>query len=209
MIEKLEILVNGKWSELDLFKPSGITIKFESPILKGYDSITSDKSYSFQLPLTNKNRLAFGIADDVRVENNLSAKYECAYSVDGVRTKGKSYLYLSGANGTLSANIVINILDELVRMKDDRKKINELEVKEDDDFEYDITMYSARPRLLGQVVGQMYFEEEDNQSQNISDYDDDFDEDYDNGYEQIDANIPDYEGFDDNVPDYDAPDYDY
>lgn len=205
MIETLEIYKDNLWHELDLLKPSGITIKFESPILKGFDTLTSDKSYSFTLPLTSKNALALGLSSDIRVEDNFSERYECRYSFNGYSPKGKAYLYLSGVDGSLQANITFNILNELVSMKEDGKLLNEIKVKEEEDLEYSIDEYSTIPRLLGQVVGQMAFEQTDSQQQDgyYSDYETEFNENYNNGYEEIDGDVPEYEG-----PEYDAPDYD-
>ena len=204
MIEKLVILSGSNWKELDLLKPSGITIKFESPIIKGYDSLTSDKTYSFEIPLTSKNVEAFGLVADIRIEDNFSAKYECKYSIDGISPKGKSFLYLSGKDGSLKANITFNIFDELVRIKEDDKSLRELDIKIEDDLEYKINEQTIAPYPLGQTVGFIGFDIDTDSSSLDYKYnhvDSDFEENW-NNQEEYEPDIPDYD-------EQDGPDYDY
>lgn len=206
MIETLEIYKDNQWHELDLLKPSGITIKFESPIIKGFDALTSDKSYSFTLPMTSKNALALGLSSDIRIEDNFSEKYECRYSFNGYSPKGKAYLYLSGVEGSLQANITFNIYTKLQEIKDADVKINELDEIGTTSFqEQNISYKSTTPNLLGQIVGIAgYFLDGDKDASSLDDkYGNYVDEDFEEMYNEFDPPEPDAP----DAPDYPEPDF--
>lgn len=208
MKDSLVAKINDKWETVDLLSPSGITIEFVSPIFKGYDNFTSDKTYSFEIPLTEHNRTIFAIADDIRTENNLGKRYECKYSVDGEEVKGKCFLYISGYDNKLHGVMTLNILQELITVKEGDENLNELNIKEEDDFQMTILETFAQPNPLGQIVGQATFvtageDPQDREYGNTID-DDIYDELHDPERDDPEIEVPDwdYDG-----PDYDAPDY--
>lgn len=128
MTESLYIFDNGIRKQLDIKEPSGITLSFNSALFGDLSSVKTSHSYTFELPLTSRNREVFGLIDDVReTESNLGKKFKCLFLVDGFDLCRNAYLYINSVkDGVCSAVMTFNVIEGLKAIKDNDVSINKL-----------------------------------------------------------------------------------
>lgn len=128
MTENLYIFDNGIRKQLDLNSPSGITLSFKSVLFGDLSSIAPSSSYTFELPLTTRNKEVLGLVDDIReTKSNFGKKFECLFLVDGFDLCRNAYLYVDSVkDGVCSAVMTFNVIDGLKKIKENDVSINEL-----------------------------------------------------------------------------------
>lgn len=128
MTENLYIFDNGTRKQLDLNSPSGITLSFKSVLFGDLSSIAPSSSYTFELPLTTRNKEVLGLVDDIReTKSNFGKKFQCLFLVDGFDLCRNAYLYVDSVkDGVCSAVMTFNVIEGLKKIKDKDVSINEL-----------------------------------------------------------------------------------
>ena len=128
MKEELYIIVNGARKELDLPKPSGITLKWVSNLFSDLSKITCSYSYTFKLPMTARNRSAFDLAEDVRYNSTFRGKrIDAEFLMNGVNICPNANLYISEiGSSSYSCVMTWGVLKGFQKLKESTLKLNEL-----------------------------------------------------------------------------------
>lgn len=127
--EELYIIVNGNRHQIDLESPSGITLKFISNMFNDLSKFCASYSYTFKIPKSRNNVEKFDLIDDIRHESSVYGKrIKCEYYRDGLMLFNNSYLYVSEcSNNTYNAVMTWNVIEWLLKIKEDGLSINDLE----------------------------------------------------------------------------------
>lgn len=128
MKEELYIIVNGGRRALDLPKPSGITLKWVSNLFSDLSKMTCSYSYTFKLPMTTRNRVAFDLADDVRYNSAFRGRrIDAEFLMNGVNICPNANLYISETDKTnFSCVMTWGVLKGFQKLKESTLKLNEL-----------------------------------------------------------------------------------
>lgn len=128
MTERLYILNYEIKTEVDLPNPSGITLRYNSPLFDNIEKISNSYSYSFALPKTRRNMMIFGLADDVRTANMMfTRKIRCSYEIDGLAMVRGAYLYMSEVEKEYICCMVWGVIDGLVHIQEHDTSIRNLD----------------------------------------------------------------------------------
>lgn len=148
MTEELYIINGEQRISLDLNVPSGITLKYSSNLFTDLSKITASHSYTFKLPLTENNRRAFDLADDVRHTSKwLRKKISCEYCCNGVPVITNGYIYLSSIEeGSYQAVLTWDVAPGLQKIKEENVSLRELRKLLGNDEELTTDVISIGPR---------------------------------------------------------------
>lgn len=127
MKEELYIIVNDERVPLDLNTPSGITLNYESNMFKDLGKISSSYSYTFKLPMTQRNSRAFDMAEDPRHESGaVRKKLKAEYLRNGYNITGRANLYIDTVENGYSCVLTWGVIDGLVEMNQEDLSIQKL-----------------------------------------------------------------------------------
>lgn len=127
MVEELYIIKDNKRIRLDLNSPSGLTLNYKSNIFGDLSKITCSYSYTFKLPLTVNNRLAFDMADDIRHKSTLIRKrLNAELWINGVLLFNDANLYLSSIENSYQAVMTWGVIKGLETLQNNDISIKEL-----------------------------------------------------------------------------------
>lgn len=129
MVEELYIIKDDKRIRLDLNTPSGLTLNYKSNIFSDLSKITCSYSYTFTLPMTVNNRLAFEFAEDVRHQSSMiRKKLKAEYWQNGIPLFSNANLYLDSASNVYKAVMTWDVLDGMQKMTDDDISLKKLPI---------------------------------------------------------------------------------
>ena len=128
MKEELYVFVENECYQLDLPKPSGITLKWESILFKDISSLVCSHSYTFKIPMTRNNTTAFNMVEDIRHETSTREKtFKAEFYINGVNICPNAKLYISEIGDSVYSCVMTwNVLEAFQKMKSDSLKLNEL-----------------------------------------------------------------------------------
>jgi len=111
--EELYIIVENQKIRLDIETPSGITLKYISNMFNDLTKFCASYSYTFKIPKTKNNMLAFDLIDDVRHDSNVYGKrIQCLYVRDGFEIFKNSFLYVNDtADDCYNAVMTWNVIE--------------------------------------------------------------------------------------------------
>lgn len=160
MTEELYIISGGQRISLDLNIPSGITLKYSSNLFTDLSNITASHSYTFKLPLTENNRRAFDLADDVRHTSQLVRKrLSCEYFYNGTPIVSRGNIYLSSVeDGTYQAVLTWEVVEGLQKMKDEDLSLCELRklLGDEEELTNDIVYIGRRDEVFDNTKNILY-----------------------------------------------------
>lgn len=188
MTEELYVIKNNTRYKVDLSVPSGIVLIFNSPLFNDLSKYECSRSFTFNIPMTQNNRMVFDLVDDIRVEKDVIGKqYLVEYSIDGLNIVRKGNIYINKVEDAYSAVMTWDILRGLKTIQESEMTINKL---------YNLETYTkfTIPNPGGQVIGVCQVEEIGD------DPNDKYDDDGSGGGDLTDG---DYTPNDLPVPDYD------
>lgn len=127
MREELYFIKDNERIQLDLNSPSGITLNFKSNIFGDLSKITCSYSYTFKLPLTRNNRIAFDLADDVRHSSSMVRKrLKAEFWINGIQIFDDANLYLDTVEGSYQAVMTWGVVRGLETLTNNDISIREL-----------------------------------------------------------------------------------
>ena len=129
MKEEIYVIRGGERFRLDLNSPSGITLNYVNNLFSDLSKLSSSYSYTFNLPLTENNRLALDIIDDIRHDGETNKKkLPAEYYQNGIALFKKCNLYIDSVkDGAISCCFTWGIIDGLEELSKHDKPLNELE----------------------------------------------------------------------------------
>ena len=104
-----ELYINGQLCDLE-DTPSLI---FQSPVFNGLDVIQSNRSAEINLPLTPRNRKAFGLIDRIDILNDSAAyrKHSAAYYLGGFPIFTRGHAMVTDVTDTINITLVWGNID--------------------------------------------------------------------------------------------------
>lgn len=104
-----ELYINGQLCDLE-DTPSLI---FQSPVFNDLDVIQSNRSAEINLPLTPRNRKAFGLIDRIDILNDSAAyrKHSAAYYLGGLPVFTRGYAMVTDVTDTINITLVWGNID--------------------------------------------------------------------------------------------------
>ena len=104
-----ELYINGQLCDLE-DTPSLI---FQSPVFNDLDVIQSNRSAEINLPLTPRNRKAFGLIDriDILDDSAVYGKHSAAYYLGGFPIFTRGYAMVTDVTGTINITLVWGNID--------------------------------------------------------------------------------------------------
>ena len=129
MKEELYIYTpDGSRELLDLPVPSGITLKWVNNLFSDISKLTCSHSYTFKLPMTQKNIRALDMANDIRHHSKMIRKRVYAdFYINGVCLCPNANLYVSEVGDkTFSCVMTWRVLKAFEMLKSSSLKLNEL-----------------------------------------------------------------------------------
>lgn len=104
-----ELYINGQLCDLE-DTPSLI---FQSPVLNDFDVIQSNRSAEINLPLTPRNRKAFGLIDRIDILDDSAAygKHSAAYYLGGFPVFTRGYAMVTDVTDTINITLVWGNID--------------------------------------------------------------------------------------------------
>lgn len=128
MKEQLFIIKDGERYELDLNNPSGISLNYKSNLFGDLSKITCSHSYTFRIPLTQRNRIIFDNAEEIRHESDILRKKLIAeYYQNGINLFNNANLYLeSVSSSSYNAVMTWDAIEGLNTLKENDIPLNEL-----------------------------------------------------------------------------------
>lgn len=138
--EQLSIKTGGEWKILDLSTPSGITLKYNNAMFGNITNITGSFSYTFKLPVTNRNSNILNNADDTRISTTGRYKvFECRYTINGILSFKNATLYIDSIEGCFNCCMIWGEAAVLGKIKDDDLTLNDLKDLDEIAWFYDST----------------------------------------------------------------------
>lgn len=128
MQEELYIIKSGVRTKIDLNTPSGITLNYKSNMFGDISKISASFSYTFKLPMSLNNRIAFDSPEDVRHVAAVSwRKYKCEFRQNGIDLFSDANLYIESTNNSsYSAVMTWGIVSGFEALKDGDVSLREL-----------------------------------------------------------------------------------
>lgn len=129
MKEELYIIsTEGTRTTIDLSTPSGITLEYKSQLFGDLTKITCSRSYTFKLPMTVRNRRAFGSPEDARTGQTAARrKYRCEFVQNGIPLFTDANLYIDTASQTTyNAVMTFDIVSGFEALQDDDVSLRRL-----------------------------------------------------------------------------------
>lgn len=129
MKEELYIYTpDGKREKLDLPSPSGITLKWENNLFSDISKLTCSHSYTFKLPMTQRNIQLLDMANDIRHHSKMiRIRVDADFYINGVCLCPNANLYVSEVgDSTFSCVMTWRVLKAFETLKGSSKKLNEL-----------------------------------------------------------------------------------
>lgn len=118
MKEELYIYTpDGKREKLDLPSPSGITLKWENNLFSDISKLTCSHSYTFKLPMTQRNIQLLDMANDIRHHSKMiRIRVDADFYINGVCLCPNANLYVSEVgDSTFSCVMTWRVLKALRR----------------------------------------------------------------------------------------------
>lgn len=129
MKEELYIYTpEGRREKLDLPSPSGITLKWENNLFSDISKLTCSHSYTFKLPMTQRNIQLLDMANDIRHHSKMiRIRVDADFYINGVCLCPNANLYVSEVGDTtFSCVMTWRVLKAFETLKSSSKKLNEL-----------------------------------------------------------------------------------
>lgn len=128
MKEELYVFRNGAKLGLDLNSPSGITLNYVNNLFNDLSKLSASYTYTFKLPLTESNRIALDIIDDIRHEDGIvKRKLQAEYLQNGIALSKKCNLYIdSVSEGCINCCFTWGVVDGLEELSKHDRPLNEL-----------------------------------------------------------------------------------
>lgn len=118
--------VTGR-TKLDISEPSGITLNIKSQLFGDLSKIEPSHSYSFTLPITNRNSRALDMLFDMRHESEVfGLKLKCQYVIDGL-TFFNANLYVDKVQNGYNCCMTFNVIEGLLELQDNDINLQDLD----------------------------------------------------------------------------------
>ena len=129
MKEELYIYTSDTERELlDIPSPSGITLKWENNLFSDISKLTCSHSYTFKLPMTQRNIRLLDLANDIRHQSAMvRVKLKAEFYINGVCLCPNANLYVSEVSDTaFSCVMTWKVLKAFETLKNSSENINDL-----------------------------------------------------------------------------------
>ena len=129
MKEELYIYTSDTTREqLDIPSPSGITLKWENNLFCDISKLTCSHSYTFKLPMTQRNIRLLDLANDIRHQSAMvRIKVKAEFYINGVCLCPNANLYVSEVSDTaFSCVMTWRVLKAFETLKNSPDNINDL-----------------------------------------------------------------------------------